>query len=137
MELEDLLTEAARLLGRFSAEVKAAGAASLNDIGVASDMFLVELLRETYDLQDLRNLNAEKANFPGLDLADDTAGVAFQVTSERDLPVLRLSEVAEHPHMRARSAYVSKNGRVQCAPRASFLQDARGNTGREGGRRAS
>ena len=75
MELEDLLTEAARLLGRFSAEVKAAGAASLNDIGVASDMFLVELLRETYGLQDLRNLNAEKANFPGLDLADDTAGV--------------------------------------------------------------
>ena len=86
MELEDLLTEAARLLGRFSAEVKAAGAASLNDIGVASDMFLVELLRETYGLQGLRNLNAEKANFPGLDLADDTAGVAFQVTSERDLP---------------------------------------------------
>jgi hypothetical protein len=85
MEFEDLLTEAARLLGRFSAEVKAAGAASLNDIGMASDMFLVELLRETYGLQDLRNLNAEKANFPGLDLADDTAGVAFQVTSERDL----------------------------------------------------
>ena len=49
-------------------------------------MFLVELLRETCGLQDLRNLNAEKANFPGLDLADDTAGVAFQVTSERDLP---------------------------------------------------
>lgn len=31
MELEDLLTEAARLLAQFSAEVKAAGAASLTD----------------------------------------------------------------------------------------------------------
>jgi len=85
MELEDLLTEAARLLAQFSAEVKAASAASLTDISTASDMFLVELFRETFGLKDLRNLNAERANFPGLDLADDTAGVAFQVTAERDL----------------------------------------------------
>jgi hypothetical protein len=34
MELEDLLTEAARLLGRFSAEVKAAGAASKESVAV-------------------------------------------------------------------------------------------------------
>lgn len=85
MELEDLLTEAARLLAQFSTEVKAASAASLTDISTASDMFLVELFRETFTLKDLRNLNAERANFPGLDLADDTAGVAFQVTAERDL----------------------------------------------------
>lgn len=85
MELEDLLTEAARLLAQFSAEVKAASAASLTDISTASDMFLLELLRETFGLKDLRNLNAERANFPGLDLADDTARVAFQVTAERDL----------------------------------------------------
>jgi hypothetical protein len=42
MELEELLTEAARLLARFSAEVKAASAASLTDINIASDMFLVD-----------------------------------------------------------------------------------------------
>jgi hypothetical protein len=85
MELEDLLTEAARLLAQFSAEVKAASAASLTDISTASDMFLLELLRETFGLKDLRSLNAERANFPGLDLADDTARVAFQITAERDL----------------------------------------------------
>lgn len=85
MELEELLTEAARLLAQFSAEVKAASAASLTDINIASDMFLVELFRETFGLKDLRNLNAERGNFPGLDLADDTAGVAFQVTAERVL----------------------------------------------------
>jgi alpha-methylacyl-CoA racemase len=31
-------------------------------------------------------------------------------------PVLRLSEVGQHPHMSARSGYVLKNGRAQCAP---------------------
>lgn len=45
MELEDLLTEAVRLLAQFSTEVKAASAASLTDISTASDMFLVELFR--------------------------------------------------------------------------------------------
>lgn len=46
-------------------------------------------------------------------------------------PVLRLSEVAEHPHMSARSSYVLKNGRVQCAPAPRFsrtpgeIQDAK------------
>jgi hypothetical protein len=85
MELEDLMTEAGRLLAQFSTEVKAAGALSHTDISTASDMFLVELFRETFGLKNLRNLNAERANFPGLDLADDTAGVAFQVTAERDL----------------------------------------------------
>ena len=85
MELEELLSQVVRLLAQFSTEVKAASAASLTDISVAADMFLVELLRETFGLMDLRNLNAERANFPGLDLADDTAGVAFQVTSQSDL----------------------------------------------------
>jgi hypothetical protein len=54
MELEDLLTEAARLLAQFSAEVKAASAASLTDISTASDVFLLELFRETFGLKDLR-----------------------------------------------------------------------------------
>lgn len=85
MELDVLQAEAGRLLARYSAEVQAASALSHTDINTASDVFLVELLRETLGLPGLRNLNEEKENFPGLDLADDTAGVAFQVTAERDL----------------------------------------------------
>ncbi len=35
-------------------------------------------------------------------------------------PVLDLSEVAAHPHMAARQAYVEHEGRVQCAPAPRF-----------------
>jgi alpha-methylacyl-CoA racemase len=47
-------------------------------------------------------------------------------------PVLKIHEVAEHPHMRARAAYVSKDGRMQSAPTPRFsrtpgeIQDAKG-----------
>jgi alpha-methylacyl-CoA racemase len=67
--------------------------------------------------------------FAQRDLADWVA-----LLGEKDAcfaPVLRLSEVAEHPHMRARSGYVLKNGRVQCAPAPRFsrtpgeIQDAK------------
>lgn len=85
MELHVLQAEVGRLLGLYSAEVKAASALSHTDINTASDAFLVELLGETFGLIHLRNLNEERENFPGLDLADDPAGVAFQVTAERDL----------------------------------------------------
>jgi alpha-methylacyl-CoA racemase len=46
-------------------------------------------------------------------------------------PVLRLREVADHPHIKARSGYVYKNGRAQCAPVPRFsrtpgeIQDAK------------
>lgn len=35
-------------------------------------------------------------------------------------PVLKLAEVAEHPHMKARGTYVEKDGRIQCAPAPRF-----------------
>jgi len=85
MKLEDLQTEVGRLLARYVEQVKAAGALGQTDINGASDMFLVELFRETFELPNLRSLNAERANFPGLDLGDDIAGRGFQITSDRDL----------------------------------------------------
>jgi hypothetical protein len=40
------------------------------------------VLREIYGWRNLRNLNfAGRKNFPGIDLADDDAGVAIQVTA--------------------------------------------------------
>src|SRR5690606_17135557 len=38
---------------------------------------------------DLRNLNREQANFPGIDLADDTRRVAVQVTATADIGKLK------------------------------------------------
>lgn len=55
------------------------------DISDASDAMLRELLAETFGLLDLRSLNAERSNFPGLDLGDDRAGRAFQITADQRL----------------------------------------------------
>ncbi|MDT9598518.1 CaiB/BaiF CoA transferase family protein [Sphingosinicella rhizophila] len=70
------------------------------------------------------------AIFVQRDLADWVA--LLEGTDACFAPVLKLGEVADHPHMKARSAYVSKNGRAQCAPVPRFsrtpgeIQDAKG-----------
>jgi tetratricopeptide (TPR) repeat protein len=69
------------LMSRWVASVKGAAEISLTDLNKVSETILVPLLSEVYDLPDLRNLNTESANFPGIDLADDKARVAIQVTS--------------------------------------------------------
>ena len=70
------------LMSQFVAMVKGAASMSRTDINHVAETILVPLLSDVYDLPDLRNLNdTERANYPGIDLADDTAGVAIQVTS--------------------------------------------------------
>jgi len=82
---QDLLLEIGRLIAQFTAEAQAAAALRQTDISDASDMLLRELLAESFQLPHLRNLNADRANFPALDLGDDVAGHAFQVTSDRTI----------------------------------------------------
>lgn len=69
------------LMSRWVISVKGASKISLTDLNTMSETILIPLLREVYDLPDLRNLNTESSNFPGIDLADDNKRVAIQVTS--------------------------------------------------------
>ena len=84
------------LMARWVAELKGAASMSQTDPNIASEYILIPLLREVYDWPDLRNLNTESANYPGIDLADDNARVAIQVTSKRTLEKVKhtLSEFA-------------------------------------------
>jgi hypothetical protein len=52
----------------------------LNDVSASIEVLVAQVLRETEDL-NLKNQNVVKVNFPAIDLADDQAGVAVQVTS--------------------------------------------------------
>jgi hypothetical protein len=90
MNLETLKTEIRQLIVSFVVEVRAAIAVGQLDISSASETFLEELFREVFDLPSLKNLNSERANFPGLDLGDDDKGVAFQITADP-----RLAKVLE------------------------------------------
>ena len=55
----------------------------LYDINVISEDFFVELFQEVYDYRDLKNLNSESANYPGIDLGDESTGVAVQITTNK------------------------------------------------------
>ena len=69
----------------FRTEVEDKNKAGLFDINHLSEDVLVPILRDIFDCQFLRNLNKETKNFPGIDLADANARIAFQVTSDNSL----------------------------------------------------
>lgn len=107
MLLTELQHELAKLLAHSVQEVKAHSAVSHTDISDASAAFCLELFRELFELPNLRDLNAEKPNFPGIDLADDSSGRAFQITADprrgKVLKTLRVSLDArvhvKYPHI--------------------------------------
>lgn len=96
------------LLSVFVTRVKGAATLGHTDINVISESVLRDLFRIVFSLPGLRNLNHERRNFPGLDLADDATGVAFQVTATPDLAkvketletVLRAGLEAKYPRVR-------------------------------------
>jgi hypothetical protein len=85
LTLHNTLSRITELLGIFAYQAKAYSAAGKTDFNKVSEDVLVPLFRLIFELPDLRNLNIEtKVNFPGIDLADDIARVAFQVTATSD-----------------------------------------------------
>ena len=74
----------------FVTAVKASGAGNLTDINRVAQNFLVPVLQEIYGYDKLRNLDVNTGgNYPGIDLADDEARVAIQVTSTPDLEKIK------------------------------------------------
>jgi len=87
-----------RLLLKFISENELASAQGAGDISAADEALVLALFREVYELPKLRNLNEEKVNFPGIDLADDESGVGIQVTLTTSLGKVRatLEKVVRH-----------------------------------------
>lgn len=77
MDAKDKLLKAIEeFLGEYARWARRAGG-SRSD---AVEEFYRELLNRAFGYQ-LKNMNREKGNYPGIDLADDAAGVAVQVTT--------------------------------------------------------
>jgi len=73
------------LLAQLVTEVRGATALGLTDINKLCEDCLVPVLNRALDLPRLRNLNqTEKRNFAAIDLADDAAETAIQVTATAD-----------------------------------------------------
>ncbi|MBK7649425.1 MAG: SMEK domain-containing protein [Betaproteobacteria bacterium] len=88
----DLLNEFNTSLAQLAVEIETSSAMQLYDINKVSENLVLGLIRELFGWNQLRNLNTdEKTNFPGIDLADDNARVAIQVTSTSGLDKIKNS----------------------------------------------
>lgn len=82
----DLINQFREEIARLVTEVETSVAMGHFDLNKICEDVVCGLLRELLGYSQLRNLNEdEKANFPGIDLADDEARVGIQVTSDKSL----------------------------------------------------
>lgn len=81
-----LINEFREELASLSKEIEISTSMGHFDINKVCEDLVCGLFRELFGLDKLRNLNnEEKQNFPGIDLADDHARIAIQVTSTTNL----------------------------------------------------
>lgn len=98
MERERSINRIIELFNIFTLTVQSHNKVGLFDKNTFSEDVLLPVLREIYGFSYLRNLNREKQNFPGIDLADDHARTALQVTSDPTIDKVKdtLSKISEH-----------------------------------------
>src|ERR1022692_4913980 len=83
MEEQELKT-IQELLIKWVLRIRFDNAISLFDINKLSEGLSLKLLNIVYDLE-LKDLNDQQVNYPGLDLGDDSKSkIAFQVSSRTD-----------------------------------------------------
>ena len=88
----ETLSEFREELVSLSSEIEASVAAGHLDINTVSEDIFCELFRELFGFKNIRNLNTEeKSNFPSVDLADDHARIAIQITSSKTLTKIKES----------------------------------------------
>lgn len=92
MKHSELLNQFREELARLSQEVETSVAMGHFDINKICEDVFCGVFRELYGFENLRNLNKEeRQNYPGIDLADEKARVAIQVTSDKSLDKIRSS----------------------------------------------
>ena len=82
MNLERSQKRIRDLMSLFVKQVEGATAMGQTDINKVAETILIPLIGEVYGYENLKNLNfTEGSNFPSVDLGDETARVAFQITA--------------------------------------------------------
>ena len=92
MKHSELLNQFREELATLCQEVEASVAMGHFDINKICEDTFCGIFKELYGFENLRNLNVDDGqNYPGIDLADDEAGVAIQVTSDKKLEKVKES----------------------------------------------
>jgi hypothetical protein len=103
-------------LDAIASQVRQRCALGQTDLNRILEDFFKELLNLTYDI-NLRNLNQDRLNSPGLDLGDPVAKVAYQVTSQSDSKKINdcLAKITDQQHEQYDRVYVFVIGERQKA----------------------
>ncbi|MEG4233995.1 SMEK domain-containing protein [Microcoleus sp. Pol11C3] len=99
MNLERAQKRIRDLMSLFVNQVKSATAMQKTDINKLAQTLLIPLLAEVYGYQNLNDLDfTEGSNFPSVDLGDETARVAFQITATSGIEKVKhtLTKFVEH-----------------------------------------
>ena len=99
MKHSELLNQFREELASLSQEVETSVAMGHFDLNKICEDVVCAIFRELYGFENLRNLNEDNGqNYPGIDLADDEAGVAIQVTSDKTLEKVKdsLKTITKH-----------------------------------------
>lgn len=89
VRLQHSLQRISELMAFLVQKVEADAALALLDINRLCEDILIPVFAEAYGYVELKNLNEGGENYPGVDLGDESAQVAFQVTSKRDSAKVR------------------------------------------------
>jgi len=73
------------LFSIFVTQAKGAAATGKTDFNKVMETVLIPLFEIVYGCTNLKNLNVEKINYPGIDLGDEKARIAFQITATADI----------------------------------------------------
>ncbi|MCB0748811.1 MAG: SMEK domain-containing protein, partial [Ignavibacteriae bacterium] len=82
MTREEYLKQISNKLAIWQADIKLRGEINLYDSHIIAEYYVKELFNMFFGY-DLENLNDSSKNFPGIDLGDQTQGVAVQVTATK------------------------------------------------------
>ena len=99
MKHQRLIIQFREELTKVSQELEISLAMGHYDINKICEDLFCGIFKELYGFENLRNLNeVERMNFPGIDLADDDARIAIQVTSEKSLEKIKdsLGKIIKH-----------------------------------------
>ncbi|MDD9996226.1 MAG: SMEK domain-containing protein [Rhodospirillaceae bacterium] len=90
MKHTELLNQFREELAQLSHEVETSVAMSHLDVNRICEDVFCGIFKELFGFLNLRNLNhEEKQYYPGIDLADDEARVAIQITSDKSLKKIK------------------------------------------------
>lgn len=86
MNLEQSQKRINYLMSLFVTQIKGCTAMGQTDLNKVAENIMIPIIAEVYGYKNLKNLNfTEGSNYPSIDLGDETARVAFQITATPDL----------------------------------------------------